>query len=124
MNTTLSNGDQVAIWDILDNRAQNSWATVLRPNGSYEVVAVRPLATGAGRFWTSPVTRNTYPTRWRLDIPALGARLSVVVTRPRGQEFRDGHVEAAATVTGSYKGRKVTGTTYVEMTGDWKAHAR
>jgi predicted secreted hydrolase len=120
MNITLSNGDQLALWDIVDNRAESSWGTVQRPDGSYEVVAVRPLAGGAGRFWTSKVTRKTYPTRWRIDIPAVGSRL-VVVTGPKGQEFRDGHVEATAAVNGRYKGRKVTGTTYVEMTGDWKA---
>jgi hypothetical protein len=120
MNIALSNGDQVAIWDILDKRAENSWVTVLRPDGSYDVAAVRPLARGAGGFWTSPVTHMIYPMRWRVDIPALGSRLAVVVTRPRGQEFPDGHVEATAAVTGRYNGRKVTGTTYVEMTGNWK----
>ena len=121
MNITLSNGDQVAIWDILDNTAQNSWVTVLRPDGSYELAAVRPLARGASRFWTSPVSHNTYPTRWRIDIPALRSQLDVIVSGPRGQEFPDGHVEAAAAVTGNFKGRKVTGATYVEMTGDWKS---
>jgi hypothetical protein len=121
MNIALSNGDQLAIWDILDNRAQQSWVTVLRPDGSYGVARVIPLARGAGRFWTSPFTRNIYPTRWRIDIPALDSRLNVLVTRPKGQEFRDGHVEAAAAVTGTYQDRHVTGTTYVEMTGHWKS---
>jgi predicted secreted hydrolase len=121
MNIALSGGDQLALWDILDSRAQNAWVTVLRTDGSYEVAAVRPLAGGASRFWTSRVTNKTYPTRWRIDIPALGARLDVVVTGPRGQEFPDGHVEATAAVSGRYKGRRVTGSTYIEMTGDWKA---
>jgi hypothetical protein len=123
MNITLSNGDQVAIWDTLNNRRQNSWVTVLRPDGSYELAAVRPLADGASAFWTSPVTRKTYPTHWRIDIPALRARLTVV-SHPRGQEFPDGHVEAAAAVTGRYQGSNVIGTTYVEMTGDWTASSR
>ena len=72
-------------WDIVDNTAENSWATVQRPDGSYEIVALKPLARGGSAFWTSPVTRKTYPTRWRIDIPALGSRLDVVVTGPRGQ---------------------------------------
>jgi Lipocalin-like domain/CrtC N-terminal lipocalin domain len=121
MNITLSNGDQLALWDIRDNGAENSWVTVLRPDGSYALAAVKPLADGASQFWTSPKTGNTYPTRWRIDIPALGSRLSVVVTGPRGQEFPDGHVEATATVTGRYEGTNVTGATFVEETGDWKA---
>lgn len=119
MNIALSNGDQLAIWDIVDNQAQNSWVTVLHPDGSYQLAAVSPLADGASGFWTSPVTHKTYPTRWRIDIPALGSRLSVVITGPRGQEYPDGHVEGAAAVTGAYQGRTVTGTTFVEMTGEW-----
>jgi predicted secreted hydrolase len=119
MNIALSNGDQLALWDIVDNQAQHSWVTVLHPDGSYQLAAVRPLAEGASRFWTSPVTRKTYPTRWRIDIPAARSRLTVLTTGPRGQEFPDGHIEGAAAVTGSSQGTTVTGTTFVEMTGDW-----
>ena len=71
---------------------------LLHPDGSYEVAAVKPLAGGASELWTSPVTRKTYPMRWRIDIPALGSRLRVVVSGPRGQEFQDGHVEATAAI--------------------------
>ena len=85
MNVTLWGGDQLATWDIVDNTAEKSWATVQRPDGSYEIVALKPLARGASAFWTSPVTRKTDPTRWRIDISALGSRLDVVVTGPRGQ---------------------------------------
>jgi hypothetical protein len=119
MNIALSNGDQLAIWDVLDNRAQNAWVTVLHPDGSYKLAAVRPLAEAAGGFWTSPVTHKTYPTRWRIDIPALRAALSVATTGPKGQEYPDGHIEGTAAVTGTYTGTYVTGTTYIEMTGNW-----
>jgi hypothetical protein len=78
----------------------------LRPDGSYALAVVRPLADGAGKFWTSPVTHKTYPTHWRIDIPALRARLRVDVSGPRGQEFPDGHVEAAAAVTGQLPGQR------------------
>lgn len=100
-------------------KATTPWGSVLHPDGSYELAAVRPLAQGASGFWTSPVTHKTYPTRWRIDIPALSSRLSVVITGPRGQEYPDGHVEGTAAVTGACKGTNVTGTTFVEMTGDW-----
>lgn len=119
MNIALSNGDQLAIWDVLDNQAQNSWVTVLHPDGSYQLAGVRPLAEDASEFWTSPVTHKTYPTRWRIDIPALGSGLGVAITGPRGQEFPDGTVEGTAAVTGAYEGTNVTGTSFVEMTGDW-----
>ena len=118
MNLALSNGDQLALWDIGDKRSQYTWVTAMRRDGSYLVATVRPLAADAGRPWTSPVTHNTYPTRWTVRIPAVRARLEVAVTGPRDQEFA-GHVEATATVAGTYDGRKVTGTTYVEETGYW-----
>jgi hypothetical protein len=124
MNISLSNGDQLAIWDVLDKRAENAWVTLQRPRGSYELAVVRPLEGAASAFWTSPVTHKSYPTRWQIAIPALNTRLSVRVTGARGQEFPDGHVEATAAVAGTYKGRKVTGSTYVEMTGDWSAPGR
>lgn len=119
MNLSLSNGDQLAVWDIRNRKSGNSWVTALHRDGSYEVAAVRPLAEGAGAFWTSPVTRKIYPTRWRIVIPALGSRLQVTVTGRKGQEFANGHVEATAAVRGTHGGRTVTGTTFVEMTGDW-----
>lgn len=120
MDIALSDGDQLALWDIADHRAQHCWVTVLHPDGSYQLAPVRPLADGASRFWTSPVTHNVYPTRWRIDIPALHSRLRVAITGPRGQEYPDGHVEGTAAVTGAYEGAKVTGTTFVEMTGHWR----
>jgi predicted secreted hydrolase len=40
MNIALSNGDQLALWDIVDNQAQRSWVTVLHPDGSYQGTTV------------------------------------------------------------------------------------
>ncbi|HZP29194.1 MAG TPA: lipocalin family protein [Acidimicrobiia bacterium] len=121
MDIALSNGNQIAFWDILDDAAEHSFATVLRPNGSYELAAVTPLAGRDGAFWTSPTTGKVYPTRWRVEIPTLRVRLDVVVKGPKGQELPDGHVEATAAVTGRYGDTKVRGTTYIEMAGAWNA---
>ena len=119
MDIALPDGDQLALWDVLDNQAQDSWVTVLHPDGSYAIAAVRPLAGAARGLWTSPVTHKRYRTRWNIDIPALGCDLGVAITGPKGQEYPDGHVEGTAAVTGTCNGTNVTGTTFVEMTGDW-----
>jgi predicted secreted hydrolase len=119
MNLALSNGDQVAVWDILNSAAENSWATVMHPDGSYEVVTVKPLAEGARRLWSSPTTGKTYPTRWRVVMPSIHSSLVVSVIGPRDQEYPDGHVEATASVGGTENGSNVTGRTFIEMTGDW-----
>ena len=122
MNLGLSNGDQLALWDIVDAPAEHAWVTVLHPDGSYDLAAVTPVADGASDFWTSPATGKTYPMRWRVEIPSLRTRLDVRVAGPKGQEFPNGHVEATATVSGRAEGGRVSGTTFIEMAGAWTEH--
>ena len=59
--------------------------------------------------------------RWTVDIPALDASLTVVA-QPQGQEIQasGGIYEAAASVTGRYRGEPVTGQAYVEQLGNWR----
>jgi Lipocalin-like domain/CrtC N-terminal lipocalin domain len=120
---TLSNGDEVAVWDILDGTAQNSWATVQSPSGSYQVVPVTPVANGASNPWTSPTSGNTYPTAWNITIPSLSADLIVTKTGPTGQEFPNpgAHVEATGSVVGIFSGSPVAGSTFLEQNGNWSA---
>ncbi|MCA2211525.1 hypothetical protein LDL48_01405 [Wangella sp. NEAU-J3] len=124
MNLTMPGGDKVAIWDTIGAATKHSWATVLHPDGSYDVVHVEPLARGASRPWTSPATGQVYPTRWRIRMPALDSELDVRVTGNPDQEIQTpdggGYLEAAATFAGRYQGRTVRGENYVEMTGEWK----
>jgi hypothetical protein len=125
MNFIMPNGDAVAVWDAVGPAGEShAWATVLREDGSCEVVSVEPLAGHAGEFWTSPTTGSRYPTRWVVTIPALKARLAVHVTGHRGQEiaFRgSGRFEATAAFEGAYRGGRVAGTNFAEMIGDWPA---
>lgn len=123
MNLSMPNGDKVALWDTVGSRTKDSWATVLHPDGSYDVVDVEPLVRSASRPWTSPATNQTYPTRWRVSIPALRSELDVRITGNPDQEIEtpdgSGYLEAAAAFTGTYDGKKVRGENYVEMTGEW-----
>ncbi|GAA5047871.1 putative secreted hydrolase [Thermocatellispora tengchongensis] len=125
MNLSMPNGDKVAIWDTIGAKSKDSWATVLHPDGSYDVVDVEPLAQGASRQWTSPATGQTYPTRWRIRIPALQSELDVRVTGNPDQEIEtpdgSGYLEATAAFTGKYNGKQVRGENYVEMTGEWNS---
>jgi hypothetical protein len=120
MNLSLSNGDKVAIWDAAGDKKENSWATVLHPDGSYELAAVEPLADGASEYWNSPNSGQTYPTRWRVEIPSLKADLTVRLTGTKAQELGEGRqsrLEGTARTTGTYEGKRVTGWNYVEMVG-------
>lgn len=90
MYLSLSNGDQVAIWDTINEETENSCATVLHPDGSYELVSLEPLAEGADEFWTSPNSGMVYPTRWHLQIPSLKADFRLQITGPKNQELGNG----------------------------------
>jgi predicted secreted hydrolase len=81
------------------------------------------------RRWTSPETGATYPSRWRLTVPAEGLDL-VVEPWLDGQEMRTSFVywEGAVRVSGSARPtrgtdprppppRPLTGQGYVELTG-------
>jgi predicted secreted hydrolase len=84
---------------------------------------VEPVADKADQVWTSPATGQKYPTRWRINIPALDTHLTVHLTGTKNQEMARGtmgRMEATAAFTGTYRNTKVTGKNYVEMIGDWR----
>jgi predicted secreted hydrolase len=125
MPLQLSNGDRINLWDLFAEGGEIHYATVLRPDGSEEIVEVDPLAEGTSGFWTSPTTGKRYGTRYIVNIPALDASLTVVA-QPQGQEIQGtsglwvGIYEGAASVTGRYRGKPVTGQAYVEQIGNWR----
>jgi predicted secreted hydrolase len=123
MALQLSDGDRLNLWDLFaQDGGEVHYATVLRPDGTHELVAVNPLADTTSGFWTSPTTGKRYGTRWTVNIPALDASLTVVA-RPQGQEIQEasgGIFEGAASVTGRYRGQPVTGQAYVEQLGNWR----
>lgn len=124
MDISLSTGDHLAIWDVVGSTRENAFVTVLHPDGSYELAAVKPLAEDADQIWVSPSSGNSYPTRWRVEIPSLKAVLGVTYTGPQNQELNSSgfpsRMEITAAVTGTYESQPVVGKTYVEMVGEWR----
>ena len=121
MGAHLSNGVSIDLGDLFNTTGgQTSAGTALDPDGTEELVAVEPLAPGTSGFVTSPTTGQTYGTRWHVVIPALHASLTVTAS-PKLQEIQagPGTYEGAATITGTYQGRHVTGQAQVEQLGDW-----
>lgn len=122
MGIQLSNGDRLDLWDGFTSGIQNSFATVLHPDGREEVVAVDPLAPGTSGFVTSPSTGQRYGTQWKVHIPSIGASLTVIAS-PQLQEIQapvfGGIFEGDSSVTGQYHGKPVTGEAYAEQFGNW-----
>lgn len=68
--------------------------------------------------WTSPHSKRTYPSRWRLTIPKQQLQLEVeplLNDQELNMAFR--YWEGAARVKGTHRGQSVTGFGYVELTG-------
>ncbi|MCW8378659.1 lipocalin-like domain-containing protein [Streptomyces justiciae] len=119
----LPNGDKLAVWDAVNSKTENAWATVQHPDGSYELADVEPLADNTWRNWTSSASGNTYPTRVSVDIPSLKTHLAVHITGTDNQETvgaLGSRMEATSSYAGVYQGKRVSGDNYIEMVGDWK----
>jgi geranylgeranyl pyrophosphate synthase/predicted secreted hydrolase len=71
--------------------------------------------------WTSVKTFRSFPTAWNLKIPSDKTDLMLVADFP-DQEFvtliaKPSYWEGRCTVTGTFRGEKVTGIAYVERNG-------
>jgi len=97
MSLQLSDGDRVDLFDSFTSGTESSFATVLHPDGTEQVVAVDPLAPGTSDFSTSPNTGQRFGTQWQVQIPSLNASL-LVRADPQQQEILDagGIFEGAA----------------------------
>ena len=120
MNLTLDNGEVLGLWDIYLYGKQSGWVTLVEPDGSQVVANIEPLAQSAGEYWTSP-TGQRYPTSWVVNIPELDAKLIVKAIK-KEQEVPSEILpkyEGLADISGTYRGKPVTGYTLVEMVGNW-----
>lgn len=123
MNLSMPDGDKVAVWDIRSadgTGPEESWATVLHPDGTHELVPVTPLAQDARRFLSSSGD-FVFPTEWTLTIPSRDTQLTVTATvvEQEVEGLGTSTFEGAATFSGVYRGAQVNGRTYVEQLGNW-----
>lgn len=123
MNFRLNNGDVISLWDVIFEGKDQAWAIVVSPDGTHTIANVLPLEKDASDVWISPESGRHFPSRWIVKIPALEGVFEVTAT-PKGQEISGAETEVgravyegACTITGSYKGEKVTGLCYTEMVG-------
>ncbi len=95
-----------------------SGGVLVRPDGSTQTLAACDGVIEERDHWTSAHSGTRYPSRWRLQLPALS--LSVDVTPVIDDQELDLSVrywEGAVSVTGTNAGRDIQGSGYVELTG-------
>lgn len=121
----LDNGDRLNVWNLIQTGDDQSYVTILHPDGAQSVAPITPLAETSDRYWTSPQTGQNYPTRWRVEIPSQNASLvisSLVMNQELNVHYPDqpsGLYEADCDVTGTYASRSINGRAYVELYGEW-----
>jgi geranylgeranyl pyrophosphate synthase/predicted secreted hydrolase len=122
LSAQLDDGTELSVYDLFDVESDadcGRWAVVIDAAGTptyYDDFRFEPL-----RDWTSTRTFNSYPTCWRLEIPAAQICLTAeasfdcqeFITLIAPPAFWEGRVE----VSGRAGGRTVTGRGYVERSG-------
>jgi predicted secreted hydrolase len=120
MAVQLGNGTSLALSNFAASGLVSKSAAVSFPNGTQLVTAA--LMAPGPQFWTSPATKTRYPQAWHIQVPAIGLDAQVRSTMPN-QEMVDpitlggGYWEGSCTVTGTLRGKRITGLAYTELVG-------
>lgn len=99
-----------------------SSGTAVSPDGLTRHLEVTDFQIESIASWTSPQSKATYPSRWKLTFPSLDLVLDVTPLLA-DQELRTSrstkvsYWEGAVAVTGTKQGKSVKGQGYVELTG-------
>ncbi len=95
-----------------------SSATLIRPDGSTQVLAENEFSVKVTGQWKSPHSGGVYPAGWQVSIPAEQIEL-MIQPLLADQELNLSFVywEGAVSVSGSYAGQEVNSSGYVELTG-------
>lgn len=127
MNLSLDNGYRISVWDTtVDGKTENAWATVVSPDGAHLIADMIPLSQHESDVWKSPVTGQSYPTRYKVVLPALNTSIDVKVWDGLPQQeivspSGDNKYEAACTCKGTFMGKPVKGFNCVELVGNFLA---
>lgn len=102
---------------------EHCWATVLHPDGTQAGVGVDPMVKDSFDVWESKATGMKYPTGWKVTIPEWNSVLTVKSVMEE-QEIVSGSAagrkyEGASRITGTYKGKEISGYCCLELVGGW-----
>ncbi|MEO5874627.1 MAG: lipocalin-like domain-containing protein [Streptosporangiaceae bacterium] len=113
----LSNHTEYMVYVFRDSlgKAVHAIGTVVRANGTTVAIPRRRMGLKRLGTWTSPATRHTYASGWRLRVP--GGHL-IITPRLRDQELASSlgkYWEGACAVRGVINGEQVRGLGYTEL---------
>ncbi|MDB5281083.1 MAG: hypothetical protein JWO06_158, partial [Bacteroidota bacterium] len=119
----LDNGCELTAYDLIDLRTGEdcgSFVILIDEKGKRHhsnIFHLKPI----GERWTSTRTFNNYPVSWQLEAPDFKLAVEAHAAFPN-QEFatiisKPAFWEGRMNIAGTYKGKKVTGTGYIERHG-------
>lgn len=119
----LSNGCELTAYDLIDLKTGEdcgSFIILIDEKGKRHHSNKFKLTT-TGELFTSTRTFNEYPTVWQLEAPEFGIKITATSAFPN-QEFatvisKPAFWEGRMNISGTMKGKKVTGPGYIERHG-------
>ncbi len=95
-----------------------SSGSAVAPDGGSARLALGDFTLAVTEHWTHPRSGIRYPSRWQISVPSQGLELTVT-PRLADQELplQVRYWEGSVSVSGTRRGRPVTGLGYVELTG-------
>lgn len=99
-----------------------SSGTLVWPDGSSKPFSFEEITLSVQQHWTSPVSGARYPNRWKFSLPAEGIQLTLSPRMAQqelvtSQSTEVTYWEGAVEITGLWKGQRIHGQGYVELTG-------
>ena len=100
----------------------HSSGTLVYEDGTARRLTLRDFNVKVLEKWRSPRSRGIYPMRWNVNIPAEKVQLKITPFFPQQEldsrkSTRITYWEGAVQAQGSYRGKSIQGSGYVEMTG-------
>ncbi|MGR9116234.1 MAG: lipocalin-like domain-containing protein [Gammaproteobacteria bacterium] len=96
----------------------NSAGTLVLDNGGQLPLHEKSVKVQVLDKWTSPHSKRTYPSQWRLIVPRQNIRLDIIpLINDQELNLSYRYWEGAVTVHGKKNGRPISGQGYVELTG-------
>ncbi len=98
----------------------HSSGTLVLPDGQSRHILHHEFSITPKKFWTSPHTKATYPAGWTLTLPEGKLNITPDFADQELYDLRSiagSYWEGSVSITGKFKGKKVSGKGYVELVG-------
>ena len=97
---------------------ENSSGALFLADGTQIPLRHADVTIDVQRYWLSPHSQVTYPSRWHLSIPSQGLELNIApLLDDQELNLRYRYWEGAVSVSGRHRRKKISGQGYVELTG-------